>query len=272
MNTIKIKNIDFYFNDEDDPVINWLKKGHLFGESNFNLLDKFMTNSPDSYLLDCGGHIGTFALPAALQNYQVMVVEGAPNNVECMKKTFQSFNNVSVHHEILSDKVGKCSFSHTSGPFGCLIEDENGPLSSNSIDNIVGDKKICGIKLDIEGGEENALKGASNTLSTSKPPILMEINGHCLRLRGETPKNVLSELERHGYSAYFIINGYALKVDKNKLFPFCVIDVICLHDSIGPISAPSLDDYQINQLIVNNYQNSNDDCKKYFNSIGYYGT
>ena len=266
----KVKGIDVYYYDGEDPVLYYLKKGHLFGESNFNILRRFCGSSSGT-ILDCGAHIGTFSVPAALSNYNVVALEGASRNVECLSKTFEYFPNVKVVEAILSDSERRCSFDNDYGPFGCLIEDENGPFLSQTVDTIVDSLDITdlvAIKLDIEGGEELALKGASKTLEKFRSPILMEINGHCLRLIGKRPADLLNEVANHNYSSFFILSNNLFKVDPIKLFPFCVTDVICIHNDSINFSFYELTDSQIGEIAIKNYQNSNDDCKRYFQSIG----
>lgn len=267
MQKATIKNRDIYFYDNGCNVEEWLKQGSLYGEANYRMLSKLILDG-FGWILDCGAHIGTFSLPAEMDGRKVIKIEAADKNIECLKKTFDN----EIYQAILADSVRSCNFSAESGPFGWIQEDQNGPLTTNTIDNIVGDKKIIAIKLDIEGGEINALSGAVNTLSKFKPPIIMEVNGWCLMQQGKRSEDLLKKIESLGYVSFIIINSRFFKIDTNKLFPFCNIDAICIHkDRVENYffnNSPSLTDVDIENISKEMCSRSNDDCKKYFASIG----
>ena len=127
------------------------------------------------------------------------------------------------------------------------------------------------IKIDIEGFEEEALSGATNIIESNKPVMMLEINGHCLRLINKKPFNILEKLEQLNYMTFIVNNDILIPIDKKEKFPFCVIDVLCIHkDNIHKyIGSTNFAKYipDIDSIIKQNYSNSNDDCKKYFQSI-----
>jgi FkbM family methyltransferase len=96
--------------------------------------------------VDAGAHIGTFSVPASLSGAGVIMIEGAQKNVECLRATFGKTQE--IHQAILADSVRKCSFSRDTGPFGWMVEDPDGDFVTNTIDAIVGNKKVSAIKLD----------------------------------------------------------------------------------------------------------------------------
>jgi FkbM family methyltransferase len=278
---LKIKNIMefkeisgkkvFYFESED-PVISSLKNGILFGASNFRLLSEFILDE-SGYVLDCGAHIGTFALESS-KKYKTICVEAADKNIQCLNKTFESSDKVEVRSSILSSGVFKCDFSSDYGPFGSLVQNgENGKFQTNTLDNIVGEKVVSAIKLDIEGGEIEALKGCENILSKQKPPMIVEVNGHCLRLIGKRPEDLFDIIDSFGYNIYLNNNGSMIQINKEKVFPFCVNDVICLHrDNMDKYKnkikfTRFLSDNEIFKILSEGYSNSNSDCQLYFSSL-----
>jgi|LakMenEpi03Aug12_release.lakeMendotaPanAssembly.Ray.scaffolds.fasta_scaffold103775_4 FkbM family methyltransferase len=267
MQKINIRNRDIYFYDNGCNVEEWLKQGSLYGEANYKILSKLIINQ-FGWILDCGAHIGTFSLPAELDGRKVIKIEAAAKNIECLNKTFDS----EVYQAILADSKRMCRFSEESGPFGWIIEDENGDVLTDTIDSIVGDRKIIGIKLDIEGGEIKALDGAIKTLQRDKPPILMEVNGWCLMQQGKRSEDLLKKIESFGYVSFVIINNRFFKVDTSKLFPFCNIDAICIHRENLPNYhfniSHILSDHDIEYISKEMCMRSNEECKKYFKSIG----
>ena len=67
-------------------------------------------------------------------------------------------------------------FFKSDGTMGASIsESGNSKIEVESIDNIVGEEKIDFIKMDIEGSELNALKGAKKTLERCKPALAVSV-------------------------------------------------------------------------------------------------
>lgn len=264
-----------FYIDSEDPVISYLKNNQLFGYHNWVVLNKFIVDSdPNSYILDCGSHIGTFAfVPALFSGKRMILIDGAKKNTECLEKTFNGIATVEIHNKILLDSLRKCSFNSEYGPFGSAKGDDNGAFVSSTIDDIVKDKKISAIKLDIEGNEPEALFGAKETLRNNRPPLLIEVNGHCLRLQNKQPRDLFDVLDTMDY-IYFIVDGNRLiNIDKNEIFPFCVLDIIALHkyeihhyvqkfEISGPIPRS-----QLVSIAKSGYENSNQDCKNYYDTL-----
>jgi FkbM family methyltransferase len=270
MEKVNIRGVDVYYYDNGCNVEEWLKQGHLYGESNYNLLKALKIE--DGLIVDAGAHIGTFSVPAMLDLEHVIMIEGAEKNVECLNKTFPYGE---VHEAILADSVKKCRFSRDSGPFGWMIEDENGDCQTNTIDNIVGGRHIAAMKLDIEGGEILALDGARETLKESKPPILMEVNGYCLMQHGHRCEDLLKKVREHGYACFVVIDigeRIIVRVNPDDLFPFCNTDVICIHNDVlynySFCSSKCVHPEGLTAIAVRMCSVSNDDCKSYFKSIG----
>lgn len=269
-----IKNKDFFFFDSEDLVIDYLKKGGLYGEPNFKLLDKYVLDK-DATVVDCGGHIGTFSFSAASEGRKLIVVEGAERNAQCLQETFKEFNNVDVEHAILLDDVSKCDFSSDYGPFGSAKQNNNGSSTSQTLDNIVerlNPVKVSAIKYDLEGNEISALNGSLKTLNKYKPVLLIEINGFALMEQDKKPYHIFSLLEELGYN-YWLPNGSSLLcIDKYSKYPFCISDILCIHkDNMGLYKdlsiIPAMNGSQIYKTYAANYASSNDVCRKYFNYI-----
>jgi FkbM family methyltransferase len=276
MNSIKISDHDFYYYDSTDPVISYLKNGQLFGSNNYMILNAFMDKANDGWIVDCGSHIGTFGFLPALENQNILMIDGAVKNVECLEKTFHNMSNVKVEQCILLDKQAKCNFSSDYGPFGSASLSDNGDQLSNTLDNILKKHKIDkikGIKIDIEGNEYEAIHGAIETINKFLPPILLEINGYCLLKHEKTPQTLLKLMEDLGYLCFLPHQYGLIPFFSDRKFPFCVEDLICIHKNnihkyIGLYGiANKLSDEKINEILDNNKNTSNEECKEYFNAI-----
>jgi FkbM family methyltransferase len=56
------------------------------------------------------------------------------------------------------------------------------------------------LKIDVEGYEHEVLLGARQLLKTRKPPICLELHLGILESRGISPRQVVEQLEEHGYA------------------------------------------------------------------------
>jgi FkbM family methyltransferase len=276
MKNKKIDNNLIYYYESDDPVVKILEdRGVLFGESNFKTLDEY-TFDKNGLIVDCGAHIGTFCFSAGHNGRKILAIEGAAKNAECLEKTFCDLKNVSVKHSILLDEIKKCDFTTDLGPFGHAEENKDGKSESNTLDNILSKENIINvsaIKYDLEGNESKAINGSKKTIEKYKPTLLVEVNGHCLRLNGEKPIDLFNKIEEIGYEYFLpLANGFLLSINKDSQYPFCVSDIICIHKDIlnGNNNfkiKPPLNKDEIYDIFWKNYNISNEDCKKYFDSI-----
>ena len=188
----KIKlNSDTYFNFLlKDPYYNRLiyPKFEYEPEIEF-ILRKF---KKINYLfVDVGANLGYWSLIASSKQFnkkKSIAIEPLKSNYNFLKKN-QSDNkrrfqilNIGIGEK---NKYSKIFYSGSFSNAGASINKDNGSNLINSeiikidtIDNILSnkrDKKII-IKLDIEGNEVNAIKGALETINKSKPLIIIEFS------------------------------------------------------------------------------------------------
>lgn len=275
MQKINILNKDFYYIDSDDPVVQSLKYGHLFGYQNY-LLSNHYSKKDSGWIIDCGAHIGTFSFVPAVQDKNILLIEGAKENCLCLESTFKNMNNIIIENAIVLDTIRNCNFNSLHGPFGSVVLDDKGTQNTNTIDNIcnkyhINDVSI--IKYDIEGFEEDALIGSSNIIKNNKPLMLIEVNGHCLKLRNKKPSDIFAVLDSYNYYYFIPHEDQLISIDKSAPFPFCVIDIIAIHkDNIykyigntNLLSSMKIDN--IKQVLEHNKIQANQDCTNYYNSI-----
>ena len=76
-------------------------------------------------------------------------------------------------------------------------------VKSFTLDDYVQTKnitKIDFIKIDIEGGEYNALRGMREVLSKMKPILLLEISDFALKNANHSEEEILALLKENGYA------------------------------------------------------------------------
>jgi len=146
------------------------------------------TIRPGDVVIDCGAHVGFFVRAALKAGAGLVVaIEIAPPNLTCLKRNFDT--------EIRSGKVIICekgvwdrddhldlNLFDNSGHDSVVFLPEQGKKSIKvaltTLDKIVSRLKLQRVdfvKMDIEGSEQNALKGAAKTLRTFKPKLSVAV-------------------------------------------------------------------------------------------------
>lgn len=156
-------------------------------------------------VLDLGGCFGDTALYFANEvgdSGKVLVYEFIPSNIEVMLKNLEL-------NPLIKERVDIVNFAAWSNSGMTLYASDNGPgsyvsfnkeegltveVETLSIDDMVRQKKLNRvdfIKMDIEGAELHALKGAENVLRTYTPKLAIAVY-HKLEDFAEIPKYVAS--------------------------------------------------------------------------------
>jgi FkbM family methyltransferase len=174
---------------------------------------------PGMVAYDVGANIGYVSLLLAKRvggSGQVISFEPLPRNQERLQKNLvlNAKLKASLVGKAVAAKAGKSSFLvHSSGGMGKL----QGSLGKSAnfetkievntiaLDDFVYEEKNAApyiVKIDIEGGEADALNGMRRLLSEFKPILLIELHGH---EAAEATWNILTEAN---YSLFFMRKGY----------------------------------------------------------------
>ena len=140
---------------------------------------------PNDIALDVGAHIGYFSMlisKIAGSNGHVYSFEPRPLNYKMLSTNIEVNNcsNVTVIKSAIGSFTGKVNFDATTGTgTGHISKDGNISVDITTIDEFCSSKNIqpSFIKIDIEGGEVEALKGAEQTILKYKPIILLATHG-----------------------------------------------------------------------------------------------
>jgi FkbM family methyltransferase len=174
----------------------WTPHGSRFGLP-FHLAEQEMEIYGDAtrgvrkgdIVLDCGANIGTFTKTALNRGAsKVVAIEPAPENLECLRRTFSKeieAGRIVVYPKGVWDKDDWLELhlhDENSAADSFLIKDEHNDHSVRvpltTIDKMVAElglPRVDFIKMDIEGAEPNALKGAQQTLARHHPRLAMSV-------------------------------------------------------------------------------------------------
>lgn len=176
-----------------EPEVQGIVKAHL---------------KPGMTFLDVGANIGTFSLVASKivgPTGTVVAIEPNVNNVKLLEisRLLNGFNNMEIHAVAADEKARLLTYNNsysngnTSEPdidIGILLRSTMVPAFS--IDSILNGRKVDFIKIDIEGFEYNALRGASIALK-DRPMIVSEFSATAVQGGAE---EYLSYLFGFGYN------------------------------------------------------------------------
>lgn len=126
--------------------------------------------------------------------------------------TKKHLQNVEILPFALWDKKETLSFAASQGPFSKITDEGEEKIEAISLDDVI-DERVTFIKMDIEGAELNALKGASNIIKKYKPKLAICIY-HKSEDIWEIPKYILQLNNK--YKLY--IRHYSLEDSETVLY------------------------------------------------------
>jgi FkbM family methyltransferase len=172
----------------------WSPQGNALyynlGEMNLGIYTRHAGLKPGDVVLDCGANVGTFTRRALRAGVgKVVAFEIDPRNVECLRRNFQKEVEegkvVIVGKGVWSEEgtVEVKTYSNTNlntAVMGERLETREEPkvvsLPVTSIDRAVeelGLSRVDFVKMDVEGAEVRALKGAARTLKRWRPRLAL---------------------------------------------------------------------------------------------------
>ncbi|SHK60143.1 FkbM family methyltransferase [Bradyrhizobium lablabi] len=169
-------------------------------------------------ILDVGANIGLFTLEGSLAvgpTGRVMAIEPMPAHAKSVRASVRQNNlsNVEVIPVAVGNETGEGSLTLPSNTnYGMFtLGNVTGDLRFNvhirRIDDIIAERRIEAldfVKIDIEGSELHALKGAEKTLKKFCPTILIELYEEHLKNCGTSSEEVKSFLTQLGYRESFL--------------------------------------------------------------------
>jgi FkbM family methyltransferase len=181
-----------------------------------NYIKDHLLDSKDSVAMDIGANIGNHSL--ALSKYFRKVYSFEPNPITYDVLTINSKyaaakKNIVPFNFGLSDEDGELPFLINTTNIGgsCILPNDHNNdeqqqriivqvKTADSVD-FLREEKISLIKIDVEGHEINALRGAESIIKSNKPTILFEQGIDEIKEGGSEVIDYLSSLD---YSFYTI--------------------------------------------------------------------
>ncbi len=190
------------------------------GEYEAFALELFLERvGPGTTVVDGGAHIGFYSVMASPRTGpggSVLAFEADPYNFRALSANVRlnRLANVALIDKALADHVGRLSFFTSSGTIAGSLVDKRyiGETTAVSVEATTIDDELSYeghenliMKLDVEGAEERALRGAERTLRACRTgAVLVEHNPQALRDAGSSDSAVVELLHEYGFSPSFV--------------------------------------------------------------------
>ena len=175
---------------------------------------------PGMTFVDVGANLGLYTLFAARrvsESGRVIAIEPSSREMRALRKDVElnSLKNIYPLHVAVSDRAGEVELliasprhagHNTLGAFGYDTQLANREkVSIGRLDDVLESasvRRVDVMKMDIEGAELAALKGAAVTLERDHPTMLLELSDRALNPQNASSAEVLALLANHGYEMY----------------------------------------------------------------------
>lgn len=147
--------------------------------------------------IDIGGHVGLYSSALTDTFDKVVAFEPSPDNAKCFR---QNASRAFLHEMALGEKKDEVYLNIATDNTGnnSIVEsfgDKKVKIPVNTLDSF-GFSDVDLIKIDVQGYEEQVLKGAKKTLENNWPIIIVELITH----KNDPPnKKALDLLTSYGY-------------------------------------------------------------------------
>jgi len=174
--------------------------------------------TPTSSCVDVGCHKGEILdiiLAFAPQGVH-FAFEPIPHLYDGLVSKYKSNDKIKIFRQALSDRQGQAEFNHviTNPAYSGIKKrtydnacekDEKIKVELNTLDNCIPiNQNIDLIKIDIEGGEYDMLKGAKKILQRCQPTLIFEHGLGASDAYGTEPKDLYGYLSSLGYNTYLL--------------------------------------------------------------------
>ena len=165
--------------------------------------------------VDVGANVGLYSLFAAERGAQVIALEPGRHAFARLVENVR-LNDYPI------DAV-MAAATHAPGTVRVTqdrdavnsISDQGDLVPATTLDEVLGDRRAAGVKIDVEGFERLVLEGAKRALAEHRISLLqVEWNTRSLEALGEDRQPVATLLTRHGYLLYRATDDGHLEPDR----------------------------------------------------------
>ena len=154
--------------------------------------------------IDGGAHAGSWSRKLSDLFNEVIAVEVEYQTYRCLQRNVQGFANVTAFHYALWDTSDvlmqtELRVKGNTGTFQVSPSVNGDGIRSVTVDDLVGARNVGLLKLDVEGAELQALRGAKGTLTRCNPVVIWEWGEPTAKRYGTTYQQIADYLTSLGY-------------------------------------------------------------------------
>jgi FkbM family methyltransferase len=154
--------------------------------------------------IDVGANVGTYTIWAAELGAQVIAIEPAADTFRLLQENI-ALNGypVTAVQAAAGDRCGTARFTQGLDAGNSLSP--RGPVVTElvTVDSLIGDRRVAGMKIDVEGFEIDVLRGAARALADQRIGLIqVEWNQLSASAVGTDRRPAAELLAAHGYRLY----------------------------------------------------------------------
>lgn len=179
---------------------------------------------PGDVVIDAGANIGLFSLIAAARvgaHGRVIACEPAPGTMTLLRANVarNRYDWVDLREAAVAEVPGRLELEDlgAGSGFSSFAPEQAGrghriEVEVTTLDELAGAdlERIRVVKLDVEGAELRALRGATELLRRARPDFVVELESEHLERQGGSLEELQQLFEDSGYAAY-AITGQTLR-------------------------------------------------------------
>lgn len=168
---------------------------------------------PGDLFIDVGANVGAYSLWARQLGASVIAVEADPTVVERLRRNLvlNSVQDIEIVEKALSNQEGNIEFTVGMDATGHIASgsrsdsERTQTVAAITLDQLLGERTVTGIKIDVEGAEALVLKGAEKALGEHRiRAIQLEWNAQASANWGTDRADVADLLSSHGYEFWSV--------------------------------------------------------------------
>lgn len=229
----------FLASQNDFFIGNALIKYGEYGENELHLFQQLLL--PEEVVVEVGANIGALTVPLAKRvgaKGRIIAIE--PQRIIhqylCANVALNGLPNVETHHAGCGTRSTTMIvppvpyYTPGQGNFGGVAlgaQGEGEPVSIRTVDDIVGERKVHMLKIDVEGMEADVLRGAKRMLRKQRPLVHVEND------RRDKSEALIDLLFQYGYRCFWhltpLFNPMNFFEYKENIYGnFISVNMICI--------------------------------------------
>lgn len=204
---IKQTNEGFWVIKEDTHFTKWVEEAKRLDHDSY-ALNIILPNLGNGAIIDIGANIGThtYAYSKKINSSKIIAIEPNEECCECLRKNIPDCHILNI---AISDQESYGRYIRDENNIGASYFINGSDFKMYSLDsliekleNLVDNQPFTFIKMDIEGYECKALKGAKKFIDKYRPKMWLEVNVHALVRAGNSENELFDILKNYNYNVY----------------------------------------------------------------------